>query len=157
MFNHAPADYVCPICLAIEGIENEHTMAKQADIVYRDKFALVYVNSKFVGNNPGHVIVVPTAHFENLYELPIKYAHRIIEVSQKMALALKAVRHCDGVWVVQNNEPASGQHAFHYHMHIFPRFNGDSLRELDVAGDVRVAKPSERAPYAAALRTYLAG
>lgn len=157
MYNHAPADYVCPICLAIQGVENDQTMAKQADIVYRDELALVYVNSKFVGNNPGHVIVVPTAHFENLYELPAAYAHRIIEVSQKMALALKAVRKCDGIWVIQNNEPASGQHAFHYHMHLFPRFDGDNLRELDIAGHVRVADPAERAPYAEALRAYLAG
>jgi histidine triad (HIT) family protein len=156
MHNHAPADYVCPICLAIQGVESEQTMARQADIVYRDELALVYVNSKFVGNNPGHVIVVPTAHFENLYELPAGYAHRIIEVSRMMALALKAVRQCDGIWVVQNNEPASGQHAFHYHMHIFPRFEGDRLRELELEGNVRVADPAERAPYAEALRAYLA-
>lgn len=157
MYNHAAADYVCPICLAIQGVENDQTMAKQADIVYRDTHALVYVNSKFVGNNPGHVIVVPTVHYENLYDLPREYAHRIIEVSQMMACALKSVRKCDGVWVVQNNEPASGQHALHYHMHIFPRYVNDNLRQLDVAGHVRVAAPAERAPYAEALRAYLTG
>ncbi len=156
MFNHAPKDYVCPICLAIQGIENEQTMAKQTDIVYRDDLVLVYVNSKFIGNNPGHVIVMPVAHFENLYELPPEYAHRIMEVSQKMALALKAVRTCDGVWIEQNNEPASGQHAFHYHMHAIPRFENDDLRKELAAGNVRVADPAERLPYAEALKTYLA-
>jgi histidine triad (HIT) family protein len=156
MYNHAPKDYVCPICLAIQGVESDQTMAKQADIVYRDDLALVYVNSKFVGNNPGHVIVVPTAHFENLYDLPVAYAHRVIEVARKMALALKAVRACDGVWIEQNNEPASGQHAFHYHMHVIPRFTGDNLKKELGEGNVRLATPEERIPYAEALRAELA-
>jgi histidine triad (HIT) family protein len=130
-------------------------MAMQADIVYRDELALVYVNSKFMGNNPGHVIVVPTKHFENLYNLPLEYAHRIMEISQKMSLALKVVRKCDGVRLMQNNEPASGQHALHYHMHVIPRFEGDNLTQELAAGNVRVAEPSERIPYAEALREYL--
>ena len=157
MYNHAPEDYNCPICLVVQGVENEHTMAKQADIVYHDEYALVYVNSKFVGNNPGHVIIVPTAHFENLYELPLEYAHRIMDVAQEIALALKIVRKCDGVWIEQNNEPASGQHAFHYHMHVIPRFENDELKKELANGNVRVADPTERVPYAEDLRAYLAG
>jgi histidine triad (HIT) family protein len=73
-----------------------------------------------------------------------------------MALALKAVRKCDAIWIVQNNEPASGQHAFHYHMHVFPRWDNDNLRELDIQGNVRVSDPAERTPYAEALKAYLA-
>jgi histidine triad (HIT) family protein len=77
MYKHAPKDYNCPICLAINGIENENTMAKQSDIVYRDELVLVYVNSKFIESNPGHIIIVPVEHFENIYELPAKFSHRI--------------------------------------------------------------------------------
>lgn len=155
MYNHASAGYICPICVAIEGVEDEHTMAKQADIVYRDEHVLVYVNSKFIGKNPGHVIVVPTRHFENIFDLHPTYARRIMDVSQMMARALMTVRKCDGVYVVQNNGPASGQHALHYHQHIIPRWNNDNLRLLDAQGDVRVADPAERLLYAEALRAYL--
>ena len=70
MYNHAPQEYKCPICLAIEGIESEDTMMKQDDIFYRDDLVMAVINSKFVGNNPGHAIVVPLKHYENLYELP---------------------------------------------------------------------------------------
>ncbi len=139
----------------MQGVEDERTMGRQADIVYRDEHTLVYVNSKFVGNNPGHVIVVPVVHYENLYDLPQDVAHAIMDTAQKMALALKAVRTCDGVWIEQNNEPASGQHAFHYHMHVYPRFDGDDLKKLAAEGS-RVADPKERVPYAEALRAYLA-
>ncbi len=150
MYNHAPHDYVCPLCLLIEGIENEHTMAKQADIVYRNEHALAMVNSKFIKGNPGHVIVMPTHHFEHLYDLPQEYMSAIMEVSQKIAIALKATRNCDGIWIGQNNEPASGQHAFHYHMHVVPRFEGDSFKD----GESYVAAPEDRIPYAEGLRSY---
>lgn len=156
MYNHAPENYNCPICMTIQGIENEQNMAKQADIVYRDDLVLVMINSKFIKNNPGHVIVVPTKHLENIYELPSEYSHRIGEVDQKMAIALKEVRKCDGVWIEQNNEPASGQHAFHYHMHIVPRFEGDELKKQLAEFGTSVVSPEDRVPYAEALRGYLA-
>lgn len=155
MYNHAPQNYNCPLCLTINGIENEQTMAKQADIVYRDEYVIALVNSKFITGNPGHVIVVPVKHFENIYELPAEYAHHVIEISQKIALALKAVRKCDGVWIEQNNEPASGQHAFHYHMHIVPRFEGDDLKKELAENHTYVADPADRVPYAESLKAYL--
>ncbi|MEN9604500.1 MAG: hypothetical protein RJB39_185 [Candidatus Parcubacteria bacterium] len=154
MYKHAPQNYNCPICLTINGIENEFNMAKQADIVYRDEKTLVFVNSKFIESNPGHVIVVPTAHFENIYELPTEYSHAIAETAQKMAVALKEVRTCDGIWIEQNNEPASGQHAFHYHMHVVPRFKDDNLKQVLAAGKTYVADPTDRVGYAEALRGY---
>lgn len=152
MHNHAPTDYICPLCLAAEGVENKQTMVRQADIFYRDELVMALINSKFVGNNPGHAIVIPLKHFENVYELPEVEANRVMKVTQATARAMKAVRNCDGVMVVQNNEPASGQHAFHYHMHIFPRFEGDDFENQQK--NVRVSDPAERVPYAQALREY---
>jgi len=152
MYNHAPEGYICPLCLTSKGIESEKTMAKQADVFYRDDLVFAMVNSKFVGNNPGHVIVVPNDHYENIYDIPLEVAHRIFDVAQKVALALKDIRRCDGVMTQQNNEPASGQHAFHFHFHIFPRFDGDNFAEN--INNVRLPLPEERAGYAADLRKY---
>ncbi len=132
MFNHAPTDYKCPICLGVQGIENEDTMLRQADIVYQDDKVTVFINSFFINGNEGHLIVVPNKHFENLYELDDVYGQAIMETSQRMAIALKKAYECDGVTVRQNNEPASGQHAFHYHMHLFPRYDGDQF-EINVS------------------------
>lgn len=117
MYNHAPEDYKCPLCLTAEGIESGDTMAKQADVFYRDNLVFAMVGSKFVGNNPAHVIIVPNKHFENIYDIPKQVTHRIIDIAQQVAIALKEVRKCDGVMILQNNEPASGQHAFHFHLH----------------------------------------
>ena len=152
MFNHAPKGYICPICLAVQGIESEHTMARQADIVHRDDLVVAYVNSFYISTNRGHVIVVPTAHFENLYDLPPEYAHRIMDVSREIALAMKAAYRCDGIWIAQNNEPASGQHAFHYHMHIVPRYDGDGLMRALADNSRYEASPAARAEHAERLK-----
>lgn len=152
MYNHAPQNYKCPICLAINGIESEDTMMKQDDIFYRDDVVMAVINSKFVGNNPGHAIVVPLKHYENFYELPEKEANQIMKVAKEVAIAMKKVRNSDGVMIQQNNEPASEQHAFHYHMHVFPRFNDDHFRENQ--SGVRVATPEERKPFSSAMKEY---
>lgn len=152
---HAPENYRCPICLGVQGAENSDTLIRQTDIVYKDDLVTAFIGSFFVGNNPGHVIVVSNQHFEHLYELPEEDGHRVMDVARQMALGLKRVRNCDGVMILQNNEPASNQHAFHYHMHVFPRFQNDDLH-----ANMRnscTSTPEERKPYADALKNDLQG
>lgn len=91
------------------------------------------------------MIVVPNKHFENLYDLDSKYGHQILDISQKIAIAVKNVYSCDGITIRQNNEPASGQHAFHYHMHIFPRYDNDKFEES--VSHKRESTPEERLEY----------
>ena len=151
MYNYAPSSYKCPICLGVQGIENEDTLLKQSDVVYKDELVTAFINSFFVGKNPGHAIVVPNEHFENIYNLPTEYAHCIFDVAQKIALAMKKTYGCDGIMTQQNNEPASGQHAFHYHLHIFPRYENDQLHSF--MNEKRLAPSEERIEYAQKLKS----
>jgi histidine triad (HIT) family protein len=127
MYNHAPKEYICPICIGIQGVENADTMLKQADLVYKDDLTSVFMNSFFIDGNEGHLIVVPNKHFENLYDLESEYAHTIMDTVQKMAVVVRTAYNCDGITLRQNNEPAGDQHAFHFHLHIFPRYEGDKF------------------------------
>ena len=145
MKSNAPDGYKCPICLGVEGVENSDTMLCQADLVYKDKYTSVFINSFFIEGNEGHLIVVPNKHFETLYELNSEYAHAIIDTAQKMAIAVKKAYRCDGITLRQNNEPAGDQHAFHFHLHIFPRFDGDKYNA--VGGIKRATTLEERQPY----------
>jgi histidine triad (HIT) family protein len=154
MFNHAPIDYQCPLCLAVQGIENDHTLMKQADIVYQNRDLMVCVNSKFVKNNPGHVIIFPIQHFENIYDLPDQIGHELFDLAKYLSIALKEIYHCDGITLMQNNEPASEQHAFHFHLHVFPRFPNDQFHQNVLA--TAIATPNERKPYADKLKKYFA-
>lgn len=154
MYNHAPADYICPICLGVQGVENEHTLLMQADRVLRDDVVSAFINSFWVGRNEGHVIVVPNNHYEHLYELPDDVAMHIMVVAKRVALALKAAYGCDGITVRQNNEPASEQHAFHYHLHLFPRYDRDDFNQRAIER-ARLSDPQERLKYAEKLRAAL--
>lgn len=127
MYNHASQNYICPICLGIQGIENENTLIKQTDIIYKNKLITVFINSFFIEGNEGHVIIVPNKHIENIYDVPNEYASTTLETAQKMAIVLKKAYNCDGITLLQNNEPAGNQHAFHFHLHVFPRYKNDNL------------------------------
>lgn len=74
----------------------------------------------------GHVIILPKSHAANLFELPDEYASKIMIVAKKIATAVKETYHCDGVNVLQNNGEAAGQSVFHLHVHVIPRFKGDT-------------------------------
>ena len=152
IYNHAPENYQCPICIAVRGIENDYTWIKQEDIFYLDDLVLGIISSKFIKGNEGHVLIVPREHFENIYDLPRHYGNRIIEVAQAVATAIKETHKSDGVTIQQNNEPAGGQHAFHHHLHVVPRFDGD--RFYEESRSARKFLPEERVIYAQQLRDY---
>lgn len=154
MYNHAPENYICPICLGVQGVENDDTMIRQSDIVYKDDLVTVFIGSIWVGNNnPGHPLVVPNEHYENIYDMPEDVGHRIFDVAKRVAGALKEVRKCEGITLLQNNEPVGGQHAFHYHLHVFPRFEKDELHE-NMSNSYRPTV-GEREPYANDLKEIL--
>lgn len=151
MYNHAPEGYICPFCLLVAGVENEHVWSVQADIVYRDDAVTAFIGARQWARNHGHVIVVPNPHFENIYDLPVSFAARIHQAAQKVAWAMKAAYRCDGVSTRQHNEPAGNQDVWHYHLHVFPRYAGDALYE----SRPQPMAPHERARYAEKLRVGL--
>ena len=150
MYSHAPQGYVCPFCLVAQGVENEHVLTKQADIIYRDELITVFIAAGWWENNKGHVLIIPNKHFENIYELPSGYSARIHEFEKQVAIALKEVYNCSGVSSRQHNEPDGNQDVWHYHLHVFPRYKNDNLYGCDR----KWTAPEERALYANKLRTY---
>ena len=76
----------------------------------------------------GHVIILPKQHAADVFELSEELASKIYVVAKKIAAAVKEVIGCDGVNILQNNGEAAGQTVFHLHMHIIPRWKGDSIK-----------------------------
>ncbi len=153
MYNHADENNECPICIALEGTEDKRIWIVQNDIFYKDELVTGFISSKAIQGNEGHALVVPNGHHENFYDLPSKVGHHIIDVAKKVALAIKKTRSCDGVTILQNNEPAGDQHAFHYHMHIVPRFEGGSFHEE--LWKAKKSMPEDRKDFADKLRKQL--
>lgn len=84
----------------------------------------------------GHVLILPKQHFDNIYALDDDTASHIFRVAVKVANAIKDTLSPLGINVVQNNGEAAGQTVFHFHMHIIPRYEGDTVNVGWVPGSI---------------------
>lgn len=150
MYNHAPPDYDCPVCRLVGGATT--SSSTQNDVVVRDDAVTAFMATAWWPNNPGHVLVVPNRHYENVYDLLPELGTPILRITQRLAIAFKATYACDGVSTRQHNEPAGNQDVWHYHLHVFPRYHNDNLY-LTSRGDSTLVS---RRPYAEKLRSFLA-
>lgn len=151
MFNHEPDGYDCPFCTLVAGGEDQ--VRSQRDVIRHDEDALALISARWWPNNKGHVLVVPTAHHENLYDLPARYGHAVHDLVQRMAIAIRSTYGCAGVSTRQHNEPAGNQDGWHYHVHVFPRYDGDNL--YGSTPPQGFVSREERWPYVERLRDYL--
>ena len=147
---HAPAGYKCPFCQLAAGIDTMRN--SQRDIVWRTDTAMAFISPRWWPNNHGHVLVVPVSHHENLYELTAHAGHAVHDLVREIAIAIRRTYRCDGVSTRQHNEPAGNQDAWHYHVHVFPRYAGDDLYATKPYPDYVTA--DQRWPYADRLRDY---
>jgi histidine triad (HIT) family protein len=116
-------------------------------VVIEAEGVLVLINPFAI--SPGHALVVPRRHVKNLYELSDDLAAPILSTAAVVARAMKRAFAAEGVTLRQNNEAASDQHLFHFHLHVIPRFNGD-LERFNAAP--QLAGRAEQEAWASRLR-----
>lgn len=93
--------------------------------VYEDSDTIAFLDLAPV--HPGHALVIPKDHFENVYTTPDEAWCRIQLTVKKLSLAVKQAVNADGINLHMNNEKAAGQVVHHAHVHIIPRHNDDGL------------------------------
>ncbi len=94
----------------------------------------------------GHVLILPKNHFDNVYSLDDETAAHIFQVAVRTANAIKSALKPEGINIVQNNGEAAGQTVFHFHMHIIPRYEGDTVNVTWIPGktsDEEIAQVKE--------------
>ncbi len=97
-----------------------------ADFIYEDDKIVAFLDINPV--NPGHVLVVPKVHAEQLLELEEEYLLPIMLIIKKIMKALFAQDGNEGINIIQNNYSAAGQVIPHVHFHVIPRKAGDGHR-----------------------------
>ena len=86
----------------------------------------------------GHVMVVPYERVASLAALPAEAAGEMMGLAQRMETALREVYRPDGVNLGMNLGQAAGAGvADHLHLHILPRWLGDT-NFMTVVGEARV-------------------
>ena len=148
---HAPDGWECIFCVLAAGGETKLT--KRDAMVWSDDAMTAFVASHWWPHNPGHVLVIPNRHIENLYDFPDDLGADLMRVTRLVAVAMKDAYGCDGVSTRQHNEPAGSQDVWHFHQHVFPRWHGDELYERHQ--ERAVASIEEIAHHASLLRAAL--
>ena len=99
----------------------------EASIVHDDGDILAFMDIRPV--TPGHLLVIPKRHAPYLADLDEATGARMFMVAQRLAAALRASGlRCEGVNLFLADGEAANQEVFHVHLHVFPRFAGDTFR-----------------------------
>ncbi len=75
----------------------------------------------------GHTLILPKEHYRDFYELDDALAEKIMPIAKKIMSELTDKLNCNGFNLLQNNGKVAGQTVFHYHLHLIPRYEGDSV------------------------------
>jgi ATP adenylyltransferase len=98
---------------------------QEAHIVYRGKDCYVVLNT--FPYTSGHLMVVPFEHLDELHKLPEAAANEMIALSKRMEGVLRRLYSPDGINLGMNIGRAAGAGvAGHIHMHVLPRWVGDT-------------------------------
>jgi ATP adenylyltransferase len=88
---------------------------------------LVYVVLNLYPYNPGHSMVVPYRRVSELEDLTVEESAELMSFTQKLIRVIKSVSRPHGFNVGLNlGSSAGGSLADHLHMHVVPRWSGDS-------------------------------
>ena len=110
----------CIFCAIVAG-------AAPASVAYEDDIALALMDIQPV--TPGHLLVIPKRHAAGLADLDEQTGAHLFRVAMGMAAALRrsGVR-CEGINFFLADGEVAFQDVFHVHLHVIPRFAGDSFK-----------------------------
>ncbi len=87
--------------------------------VYEDEKVFAFEDINPV--SPGHTLVIPKKHAENLWEISEEDLMAVHKASKKIINAIKEALSPVGVVCVQLNGRGVNQMVMHYHLHLIPR------------------------------------
>jgi histidine triad (HIT) family protein len=96
-----------------------------ASILYEDSLTMAFLDIRPL--NMGHTLVIPKAHYVDIFDIPELDLSKVHMISKHIAPAIKIATNADGISVIQQNGKAAGQDIFHLHVHVVPRFEGQKL------------------------------
>ncbi len=85
----------------------------------------------------GHALVIPREHSADLLDIEREALTAVALAAQGLAGRMKQRLGADGVNLLNSCGAVAFQTVFHFHMHVIPRYEGDSLRLpwVPAAGD----------------------
>lgn len=124
----------CLFCRIVSGED-------PAERVDEDELTFSFMDA-FPASN-GHVLVIPKAHMETIYDLEQPHTDAVWQTTIRIAHAIRSALHPDGLTLRQANGGLGGQHIMHFHIHLIPRYQaggrGEPNRTVEFADRIRAA------------------
>lgn len=124
------AQYLCAFC-----------RLEPSKVVAANDHAVAFLDGFPV--TPGHTLVVPKRHINSFFEATREEQAALFELVAQVREKLLAEHGPDGFNIGINDGAAAGQTVMHTHIHLIPRYAGDTE---DPRGGVRWIMPV-KAPY----------
>lgn len=110
----------CIFCDIIEG-------KLPKSVVYEDDVALAFMDIQPI--NTGHVLVVPKEHFVYLSDMDEDTGAHLFRIAMRVQEAIRrSGLPCEGINLFLADGEAAFQEVFHVHLHVFPRYRGDTFK-----------------------------
>jgi ATP adenylyltransferase len=130
----------CIFCSALEKLDNEQNL-----VIARGKVSFVMLN--LFPYTSGHMMVAPFDHRPNLDDLSPTSRAEVMELVSQCIVVLRKVYHPQAFNVGANIGEAAGAGVpGHVHLHIVPRWAGDT-NFMSTVGEVRVLPESIQQTY----------
>jgi diadenosine tetraphosphate (Ap4A) HIT family hydrolase len=108
----------CVFCDIVHGDAEAH-------ITYRDELVTAFLDINPV--NPGHLLVIPNAHAASIQDVRDETCGRMFVIGRDLDKALRETDlRSEAVNLYLADGRAAGQAVFHAHLHVIPRYPGDS-------------------------------
>jgi histidine triad (HIT) family protein len=101
----------CVFCRIIGGGE-------MVSVIHEDDEILAFLDVQPL--HPGHVLVVPKAHYKNLFYVPEQLAARTFATARRIMPGLRKATGCRAINLFSPNGSDGGQDVFHFHLHLIP-------------------------------------
>ena len=121
----------CVFCDIVEG-------KLPKSLVYEDEVSVAFMDIQPV--NTGHVLVIPRKHFVFMSDMDEETGAHLFRVAMRVQAAIRrsGVR-CEGINLFLADGEAAFQEVFHVHLHVFPRYTGDSFK-IDADWSIQPAR-----------------
>lgn len=101
----------CVFCRIIGGEE-------MVSIIYEDEEVIAFLDIQPL--YPGHVLVAPKAHHDNLFYVAEPLAARTFATARRILPGVARATGCRAVNLFSPNGADGGQDVFHFHLHLLP-------------------------------------
>jgi histidine triad (HIT) family protein len=108
----------CIFCKIVAGGIPSYTVAENG---------LAYAFLDIHPANPGHTLVIPKRHAENIFETTAEEWQAVSELVRTLSIAVEKATEAHGLNIKMNNREHGGQDVMHAHVHVVPRYKGDGV------------------------------